>query len=63
MSRTAPVAVPPSAAPFAEPQRAVGSLWIAAFAAAWVGVWMAQLGPFRVALPLQVSAELGETAT
>jgi MFS family permease len=63
VSRTAPVAVPPSAAPFAEPQRAVGSLWIAAFAAAWVGVWMAQLGPFRVALPLQVSSELGETAT
>lgn len=63
MSKTVPVAVPHPTAPFAEPQRAVGGLWIASFAAAWVGVWMAQLGPFRVALPLQVSAELGETST
>ncbi|MBN9139790.1 MAG: MFS transporter [Micrococcales bacterium] len=55
------MSTPPSAAAFAEPQRAVSGAWIAAFAAAWVGVWMAQLGPFRVALPLQVSAELGET--
>ncbi|MFT4284394.1 MAG: MFS transporter [Protaetiibacter sp.] len=61
MSHAAPVSTPPSAAAFAEPQRAVSGAWIAAFAAAWVGVWMAQLGPFRVALPLQVSAELGET--
>jgi len=61
VSHAAPVSTPPSAAAFAEPQRAVSGAWIAAFAAAWVGVWMAQLGPFRVALPLQVSAELGET--
>jgi len=61
VSHAAPVSPPPSAAAFAEPQRAVSGAWIAAFAAAWVGVWMAQLGPFRVALPLQVSAELGET--
>lgn len=47
-------------ASFAEPQRAVSALWIAAFATAWMGVWMGQLGPFRVQLPLQVSAATGE---
>ncbi|TPW99503.1 MFS transporter, partial [Schumannella luteola] len=61
MSHTASVPTAGSTAAFAEPQRAVGGGWIAAFAAAWVGVWMAQLGPFRVALPLQVNAEVGET--
>ena len=60
MSHAAPVSAPPSAAAFAEPQRAVSGLWVAAFAAAWVGVWMGQLGPFRVALPLQVTAEVGD---
>lgn len=54
----------PTASPaFLEPQRSVSALWIAAFATAWLGVWMAQLGPFRVQLPLQVTAELGEAAT
>ncbi|AYF98429.1 MFS transporter [Protaetiibacter intestinalis] len=62
MTHAAVSAGTPSGAPFAEPQRAVSGLWIAAFAAAWVGVWMAQLGPFRVALPLQVAGELGEGA-
>jgi MFS family permease len=47
-------------AAFAEPQRAVTGGWIAAFAAAWLGVWMAQLGPFQVLLPLQVDAEIGK---
>lgn len=46
-------------AAFAEPQRAVTGGWIGAFAAAWLGVWMAQLGPFQVLLPLQVDAEIG----
>ncbi|AYF98431.1 MFS transporter [Protaetiibacter intestinalis] len=49
----------PSAA-FTEPQRAVTGGWIAAFAAAWLGVWMAQLGPFQVLLPVQVDAEIGQ---
>ena len=61
MSHAPVTAGTPTGAPFAEPQRAVSGLWIAAFAAAWVGVWMAQLGPFRVALPLQVADELGDT--
>ncbi|MFT4029269.1 MAG: MFS transporter [Protaetiibacter sp.] len=47
-------------AAFAEPKRAVTGAWIAAFAAAWLGVWMAQLGPFQVLLPLQVDAEIGQ---
>lgn len=47
-------------AAFAEPQRAVTGGWIGAFAAAWLGVWMAQLGPFQVLLPLQVDAEIGK---
>jgi MFS family permease len=63
VSHTAPVSAPQPTAPFAEPQRAVGGLWTAAFAAAWVGVWMAQLGPFRVALPLQVADEVGESSS
>lgn len=46
-------------AAFAEPQRAVSGSWITAFAAAWLGVWMAQLGPFQVLLPLQVAAGTG----
>ena len=58
---TAPGASSPASAPFAEPQRAVSGLWIAAFATAWLGVWMAQLGPFRVELPLQVASAVGET--
>jgi MFS family permease len=63
VSHTAPVSAPQSPAAFAEPQRTVGGLWVASFAAAWVGVWMAQLGPFRVALPLQVAEEVGETSS
>lgn len=61
MSHAAPVTASSPTAAFTEPQRAVSGAWVAAFAAAWVGVWMAQLGPFRVALPLQVTAEVGAT--
>jgi MFS family permease len=52
-----------SAAPaaLAEPQRRVGGGWIAAFAAAWLGIWMAQLAPFQQLLPLQVEARIGDT--
>jgi len=45
----------------AEPQRRVGGRWIAAFAAAWLGIWMAQLAPFQQLLPLQVEAKIGDT--
>jgi MFS family permease len=51
----------PAPAALAEPQRRVGGRWIAAFAAAWLGVWMAQLAPFQQLLPLQVEARIGAT--
>lgn len=61
MVQPAPATPASAASAFAEPQRAVSGLWVAAFATAWLGVWMGQLGPFRVELPLQVSAAVGET--
>jgi MFS family permease len=47
----APSSVPQ---PFAEPRKAVTGGWIAAFAAAWLGIWMAQLAPVQLLLPHQV---------
>jgi MFS family permease len=46
-------------APFAEPTKAVTGGWIALFAAAWLGIWMAQLTPVQLLLPVQVEAQLG----
>ncbi|MGH1549043.1 MFS transporter [Leifsonia poae] len=43
---------------FAEPVRKVPGRWIAAFAVAWLGVWMAQLAPIQKLLPDQVQAQL-----
>jgi MFS family permease len=43
---------------FAEPTRKVGGLWIAFFASAWLGIWMAQLTPIQLLLPAQIQAEL-----
>ena len=43
---------------FAEPTRRVPGRWIAAFAVAWLGVWMAQLAPIQKLLPDQVQAQL-----
>jgi len=51
----------PAPAPFAEPTKAVTGGWIALFATAWLGVWMAQLTPVQLLLPLQVEAQLGAT--
>lgn len=48
-------------AAFAEPDRAVTSRWIAVFATAWLGVWMAQLAPVQLLLPNQVTARLHTT--
>jgi MFS family permease len=44
--------------PFAEPKRHVSGGWIALFAVAWLGVWMAQLTPIQLLLPAQVEAQL-----
>ena len=41
---------------FAEPTRRVGGWWIAGFGAAWLGLWMAQLTPIQLLLPLQVNS-------
>ena len=39
----------------AEPSRRAGGGWIAAFACAWLGIWMAQLTPIQLLLPTQVN--------
>jgi MFS family permease len=41
-----------------EPVVPVTGRWIALFAAAWLGVWMAQLTPVQLLLPAQIEAEL-----
>ena len=45
-------------APFAEPKRPVPASWISLFATAWLGIWMAQLTPIQLLLPMQVEAQL-----
>lgn len=46
---------------FAEPTAAVPARWIAVFATAWLGIWMAQLTPVQLLLPQQVEAQLDTT--
>ncbi len=41
---------------FGTPRERVGGGWIAAFATAWLGLWMAQLTPVQLLLPTQVDA-------
>ncbi len=43
---------------FAEPDRRVTARWIAFFAIAWLGIWMAQLAPIQKLLPDQVQRQL-----
>ncbi|CAN5310297.1 MFS transporter [soil metagenome] len=52
---------PAAPAPFAEPTRAVTGGWIALFATAWLGIWMAQLTPIQLLLPVQIEAQLKAT--
>ena len=47
-------ATPVTRSPFSEPTRRVGGGWIALFATAWFGIWMAQLTPVQLLLPQQV---------
>ncbi len=47
---------PPAFTPFAEPTRKVSARWIALFATAWLGIWMAQLTPVQLLLPQEVDA-------
>ena len=46
--------LPAAFTPFAEPTRKVPARWIAFFATAWFGIWMAQLTPVQLLLPQQV---------
>ena len=57
---TAPT-LPPAFTPFAEPKRPVTAGWIALFATAWFGIWMAQLTPVQLLLPQQIDALLKPT--
>jgi len=50
---TAPT-LPPAFTPFAEPKKRVTAGWIALFATAWLGIWMAQLTPVQLLLPQQI---------
>ena len=50
---------PPSATLFSEPIRKVPGRWIALFATAWLGIWMAQLTPIQLLLPQQIAEVLG----
>ncbi len=39
-----------------EPSRRVTAGWLAAFATIWLGIWMAQLTPIQLLLPLQIDS-------
>jgi MFS family permease len=43
-----------TAAALAEPTTRVPGRWVAAFATAWLGIWMAQLTPVQLLLPVQI---------
>ncbi len=58
MTTPAAPTAPAAFTPFAEPSRQVAGRWIALFAVAWFGIWMAQLAPIQLLLPLQVDAIL-----
>ncbi|MFC5500936.1 MFS transporter [Lysinimonas soli] len=60
MTAAPPAAPAPRISAFAEPTRRVPAAWIATFATAWLGIWMAQLTPIQLLLPLQVQAQLPE---
>jgi len=45
-------------AAFSEPTKRVSGGWIALFATAWLGIWMAQLTPIQLLLPKQVEEQL-----
>lgn len=61
MTQTAPPQEESRSAPFAEPVKRVTFGWIGLFAAAWLGIWMAQLTPIQLLLPEQIEAQLKST--
>ena len=54
-------ALPKAFTPFAEPKTKVTAGWIALFATAWFGIWMAQLTPVQLLLPKQVDSIINPT--
>jgi MFS family permease len=52
-------ATQPAPTLFSEPIRRVPARWIAAFATAWFGIWMAQLTPIQLLLPNQIATSYG----
>jgi MFS family permease len=48
-------------AAFSEPTRKATGAWIALFATAWLGIWMAQLTPIQLLLPKQIEEQLDAT--
>lgn len=52
------MSTPTIVAVFAEPTRRVPGPWIATFATAWLGIWMAQLTPVQLLLPAQIDRQL-----
>lgn len=54
-------AVTSTPAAFAEPKKLVSGSWIALFATAWLGIWMAQLTPIQLLLPQQIEDHLHST--
>ncbi|MCC7128052.1 MAG: hypothetical protein IT192_04455, partial [Microbacteriaceae bacterium] len=42
----------------AEPTKLVSAGWIALFATAWFGIWMAQLTPIQLLLPQQIEVHV-----
>jgi len=51
----------PRTTALAEPTHAVSGGWIALFATAWLGIWMAQLTPVQLLLPVQIESQLHAT--
>ena len=51
----------PRTSALAEPTHAVNGGWIALFATAWLGIWMAQLTPVQLLLPVQIESQLHST--
>jgi MFS family permease len=49
-------------AAFSEPTKKVTGGWIALFATAWLGIWMAQLTPIQLLLPKQIEEQLNAAA-
>mgnify|MGYP002348088412 CR=1 FL=1 len=55
---SATVAAPsPLTSAYDEPTQNVRPGWVAAFASAWLGLWMGQLVPVQVLLPLQIAQQ------